>query len=132
MLTPGVSVGTMIIENALYAAVSESPVLHITMRKSLTDALDENHFWPLMTHSSPSRVAVVVSNVGSAPAPGSVMLKQLRILPSSNGVIHCSRCSGVPPTESSSALPLSGALLPNTLGAYPHCPRISCIRPSLT
>src|SRR5262245_41620282 len=109
MFTPGVLVGTMIIENALYAFSSASPVLHITMRKSLTDAFDENHLCPLMTHSSPSRTAVVESSVGSAPAPGSVMLKQLRYLPSSRGCIHASFCSSVPPTEINSALPLSGA-----------------------
>ena len=94
--------------------------MHITIKKSLIDAFDENHLWPLITHSSPSRIALVVSSVGSAPAPGSVMLKQLRIVPANSGFIHCSRCSGVPPTESNSALPLSGALLPNTLGANAH------------
>ena len=58
--------------------ISLSPVLHMTIRKSLIDAFDENHLWPLMTHSSPSRIALVVSSVGSAPAPGSVIEKQLR------------------------------------------------------
>ena len=87
------------------------------MRMSLIDAFDENHLWPLITHSSPSRTAWVLSSVGSAPAPGSVIEKQLRMVPSSSGCIQRSRCSGVPPTASSSALPLSGALLPKMLGA---------------
>src|SRR4051812_34353352 len=104
MFTPAVFVGTMIIENALYGDSSVLPVLHITIRMSLTDAFDENHLCPLITHSSPSRTASVFRRVGSAPAFGSVMLKQLRILPSSKGVIHVSICSSVPPTDSSSAL----------------------------
>ena len=116
MFTPGVSVGTMIIENDWYGLSSSSPVLTITSRKSDTDALDENHLWPLMTHSSPSRTAVVVSSVGSAPAPGSVIEKHERYLPSSSGCIHRSFCSSVPPTAISSALPESGALLPKMLG----------------
>ena len=76
MLTPGVSVGTMIIEKRWYGSSSGSRSWHITIRKSLIDAFDENHLWPLMTHSSPSRTAGVVSSVGSAPAPGSVIEKQ--------------------------------------------------------
>ena len=36
------------------------------------------------------------------------------------------------PMASSSALPESGALLPNTTGPYGVWPRISCMRPSLT
>jgi hypothetical protein len=80
------------------------------------EAFDENHLCPLITHSSPSRIAEVVSSVGSAPAPGSVMLKQLRYLPSSSGCIHCSRWAAVPPTAISSALPLSGAWLPKMPG----------------
>ena len=53
---PGVSVGTMIIEKRRYGSTSGF-VMHITIRKSLIDAFDENHLWPLMTHSSPSRTA---------------------------------------------------------------------------
>ena len=70
-----------------------------------------------MTHSSPSRTAVVVSSVGSAPAPGSVIENADRSLPSSSGRIQRSFCSSVPPSDSSSLLPESGALLPNTDGA---------------
>ena len=118
MFTPGVSVGTMIIENDWYGLSSVSPVFTITSRKSAIDAFDENHLWPLMTHSSPSRTAVVVSSVGSAPAPGSVIEKHERYLPSRSGCIQRSFCSSVPPTAISSALPESGALLPKMLGPY--------------
>ena len=103
----------------------------ITSRKSETEAFDENHLWPLMTHSSPSRTAVVVSSVGSAPAPGSVIEKHERNLPSSSGCIQRSFWSSVPPTAISSALPESGAWLPKMLGAECLWPRISCIRPEL-
>ncbi len=92
----------------------------MTMRKSATEPLVVNHLWPSMTHSSPSRTAVVAIMVGSAPAPGSVMENPLRIRPSSRGSSHCSRCSSRPedsiPMASSSALPESGALFPKTTG----------------
>src|SRR5215216_2333492 len=123
MFTPGVSVGTTLIEKDWYGLSSVSPVLTMTSRKSDTEAFDENHLWPLMTHSSPSRTALVVSSVGSAPAPGSVIEKQERILPSSNGCIQRSFWSSVPPTAMSSALPESGALLPKMLGPYAVWPR---------
>ena len=49
-------------------------VTAITIRKSATDPLEVNHLCPLITHSSPSRTAEVVSSVGSDPAVlGSVM-----------------------------------------------------------
>jgi hypothetical protein len=70
-----------------------------------------------MTHSSPSRTASVVSSVGSAPAPGSVIEKHERISPASSGSIHFFFCSTLPPTAISSALPESGAWLPKMLGA---------------
>ena len=37
-------------------AASSGFVTHMTMRKSATDAFEVNHLWPLMTHSSPSRI----------------------------------------------------------------------------
>ncbi len=92
----------------------------MTIRKSEPVAFDENHLCPLMTYSSPSRTAVVVSIVGSAPAPGSVIEKQLRSSPRSSGCIQRSFCSGLPPSASSSALPESGAWLPKIGGAYRH------------
>jgi hypothetical protein len=105
----------MIIENRRKGSTSGF-VRHMTMRKSLVDAFDANHLCPLITHSSPSRTARVVRSVGSAPAPGSVMEKQLRSFPSSSGCIQRAFCSSLPPTAMSSALPESGALLPKIDG----------------
>ena len=45
----------------------------ITMRKLAVRALDEKNFHPLITHSSPSRVAVVSNRAGSEPPCGSVI-----------------------------------------------------------
>ncbi len=61
----------------------------------------------------------MVSSVGSAPAPGSVIEKLLRSSPRSSGCIHRSFCSGEPPMASSSALPESGALLPKIARRVP-------------
>jgi hypothetical protein len=72
---------------------------------------------PLITYSSPTRSARVVSSVGSAPTPGSVIENALRSFPSSTGCIHLRFCSSFAPTASSSAWPESGALLPKTAGA---------------
>ena len=104
----------------------------MTMKKSACEPLDENHLWPLMTYSSPSRTARVVSFVGSAPAPGSVIEKHERISPASSGFIHRCFWKSSPPIASSSALPESGALLPKMDGASAERPRISCMRPSLS
>ena len=94
-----------------------SSVTTMSYMFSDTDAFDENHLWPLMIHSSPSRTAWVVSSVGSAPAPGSVIEKHDRISCDSSGSIHLRFCSSVPPNDSNSALPESGALLPKMRGA---------------
>src|SRR5215831_19227650 len=121
MSTPGVETGTMIIDDPWYGCTS-GLVTAITIRKSATDPFDVNHLCPLITHSSPSRTADVVNNVGSDPAVcGSVIEKADRSEPSSSGCNHTSRCESSPlisiPTASSSAFPESGALLPNTTGA---------------
>ncbi len=55
------------------------------MRNSAHLAFEENHFSPLITHSSPSRTASVVNTLGSEPPWGSVIEKQENIVPSSNG-----------------------------------------------
>ena len=133
MSTPGVSTGTMIIDDPEYGCTS-GLVTAITIRKSATDPLDVNHLCPLMTHSSPSRTADVFNSVGSDPAvSGSVIEKADRRSPSKSGCNHCERCDASPlisiPTASNSALPESGALLPKTTGANGDCPRISCINP---
>src|SRR5215218_9215402 len=93
--TPGVSVGTMNIDICWYGGLSGS-VTAITMRNDENLACDENHFSPLMTHSSPSCTAVVVNTFGSAPPCGSVIEKHDTISLSSSGSSHRSFCSGVP------------------------------------
>ena len=54
---PGVSLGTTNIEWRSYGGASGS-VTAITMRNAAMSANDENHFSPLMTHSSPSCTGV--------------------------------------------------------------------------
>jgi len=49
------------------------PLVHITKMMSARAPALVNHFSPLMTHSSPSRVAWVLNWVGSEPPSGSVM-----------------------------------------------------------
>ncbi len=131
IVRPGVPLGTMIIDICWCGGFSGF-VLHMTMKKSAVGAFDVNHFRPLITHSSPSRVAVVSSSVGSAPAFGSVIEKPLRSLPSSNGCIHFFFCSSSPPTAMSSALPESGAMLPNTCEPNTAAPMSSCMSASFT
>ena len=111
----------MIIDDPEYGWTS-GLVTAMTIRKSATDPLEVNHLCPLITHSSPSRTAVVARSVGSDPAVfGSVMEKADRSVPSSRGSSHCWRICSSPvssiPTASNSALPESGALLPKTTGA---------------
>ena len=67
-----------------YGGASGS-VTAITMRNDAIEAYDENHFSPLMTHSSPSCTAVVVNTFGSAPPCGSVIEKHDTIRLSSSG-----------------------------------------------
>ena len=85
MSWPGVSDGTINIDMPLYGGTSGS-VTAMTIRKAEIRALEENHFSPLMTHSSPSRTARVVKRVGSAPPCGSVIEKQETISLSSSGL----------------------------------------------
>src|SRR5437763_454521 len=73
--TPGVSLGTTNIDMRRYDDSCGS-VTASTMRNEANLACEENHFSPLMTHSSPSCTAVVVNVVGSDPPAGSVIEKQ--------------------------------------------------------
>ena len=110
-------------------------VTAMTMRKSATDALEENHLWPSTTHSpaASSSTARVCSVVGSEPAlPGSVIENAERRSPASSGCSQRSFCSSLPAIAMSSALPESGGWLPKALGPSGEEPRISCMRPSLT
>ena len=60
MMTPGLAVGTMIWTIRPGPSSSlDSLARHITMKKSAASPLEVNHLCPLITHSSPSRMAVV-------------------------------------------------------------------------
>jgi hypothetical protein len=86
MLTAVFGSGTMIMLKRSCGVGAAGSVFAITMAKDAPMAPDVNHLWPLMTHSSPSRTAVVWRFVGSAPdTSGSVMEKQERIAPSTFG-----------------------------------------------
>ena len=82
--TPGVSLGTTNIDMRRYDDSSGS-VTASTIRNEANLACDENHFSPLITHSSPSSSARVVNVVGSDPPAGSVIEKQDTIWLSSSG-----------------------------------------------
>src|ERR1700746_2257118 len=57
------------------------------MKKSAANPLEVNHLCPLMTHSSPSRTALVVSERGSEPGfSGSVIEKPDSMVPSMRGI----------------------------------------------
>ena len=53
-------------------------------------------FSPVMTQSSPSRVAQVSMNVASLPCPGSVMPNAKCRRPAARSSIHSRFCSGLP------------------------------------
>ena len=69
---PGVSAGTMN-SDIFWCVRASGLVTTITMKNEALRALEENHFSPLITHSSPSRSAWVVNNPGSDPPCGSVI-----------------------------------------------------------
>ena len=97
MRNPGVSVGTMIWLKRRYGLDSSGFVIAITMAKDAPCAPLVNHLCPLMIQWSPSRSAVVRSIFGSEPATsGSVMEKQLRISPATNGRSQRAFCSSLP------------------------------------
>ena len=98
---------------------------------SATDPFETNHLWPLITHSSPSRTALVAMRVGSAPARnGSVSANALEMSPRRLGRSQRSFCSSVAPWASSSMLPLSGACTPKIVIEYIDRPISSDIRAS--
>ena len=100
-------------------------VTAITIPKPAPSAPDENHLWPSITQSSPSRTARVRSVVGSEPGTsGSVMEKNDRSSPATSGRSQRSFCSGVPNRCRISPLPASGAWHPNT--SCPHMQRPIC------
>ena len=87
----------------------------MTIPKAAPSAPDENHLWPSITHSSPSRTARVRSVVGSEPGTsGSVIEKNERTSPATSGRSQRSFCSSVPNCQRISPLPASGAWQPKT------------------
>src|SRR5690625_1043200 len=87
---------------------------------------DVHHLTPLITYSSPSRrISHSILVASDDATSGSVMEKQERISPANNGFSHCSFCSSVPYTESTSMLPVSGAAQLKTSGAIGERPMIS-------
>ena len=83
--TPGVVRGT-----------TNMPLVVITKSRSATRPALVNHFSPLITHSSPSRTAVVRKRFGSDPPCGSVIEYADHISWLSIGSSQRSFCSSVP------------------------------------
>ena len=92
---PGVSTG---VRNAVMPSPSPAlPLVRAKIRQCLARWMPVFHvFSPLMTHSSPSRTAVVSMHVASEPCSGSVMPKVKPPVPSSMCGIHSAFCSSVP------------------------------------
>ncbi len=90
----------------------------ITIPKAAPLAFELYHLWPLITQSPPSRTAVVLRSVGSAPlTSGSVMPKNDRTSARCSGQKKRSFCSALPKCQRISAFPLSGAFEPKMRGA---------------
>ncbi len=90
-------------------------VTAMTIPNAAPSAPDENHLWPSMTHSSPSRMARVRSPVGSDPdTSGSVIEKNDRTSPATSGFRKRSFCTSVPKCQRISPFPASGAWQPKT------------------
>src|SRR5271157_3442910 len=101
-------------------------VRHITIAKSARFALEENHLWPVITHSSPSRTARVRIERGSEPAvSGSVIAKQDCIVPATSGSSHFFFCSVEPYLTRMVWLPEFGAMMPKIGFEYGLHARIS-------
>ena len=56
-----------------WVGLTSGLVTAMTIRNEAKRAFEVNHFYPLITQSSPSRTALVVNILGSAPAWGSVI-----------------------------------------------------------
>src|ERR1022692_590495 len=108
MMSPSVSRDTRNIDVPLCTGTS-GLVTAMQIKNEADAAFDEKYFRPLMTHESPSRVAVVGKTRGSAPPCGSVIEKHEKISPLSSGLRYCSFCCSVPKWARISAFPVSGA-----------------------
>src|SRR6266446_4937286 len=98
MVTPGVSIGTRIIDCCLCggAAGSVLPMKMQILQRGSPDP-DDHHLWPLMTYSFPWRSMRERMLVASDEATsGSVMAKQERISPARSGFSQRSLCSAEP------------------------------------
>src|SRR4029453_10528424 len=127
MLTPGVSIGTRIIDCCLcFGALGSDLPIKMAMRQRGSPAPDVHHLRPLIKYSSPLRTMLermfVASEEGTS---GSFMAKQERISPASSGLSHFSFCSAVPYRARTSMLPVSGAEQLKTSGAMCERPIIS-------
>ena len=78
-LNPGVSVGTIIwvIRELTSPSSPSSSVLHITIAKSALIPFEVITLCPLITHSSPSFLAVVCIDLGSDPALSGLIMQDL-------------------------------------------------------
>src|ERR1700721_4219433 len=110
ILTPGVSIGTRIIDCCLGRGAEWSLLpIKIAILQRGSPAPEDHHFRPLMIYASPSWMMLACILVASEEATsGSVMAKQDRISPASSGSSHCFFCSAVPYRARTSMLPGSG------------------------
>ena len=94
-LKPGASVGTR--KAVIPSGLPGSPEVRANTMSWVAWCRPElNRLAPLITHSSPSRTAVVSRYVASLPWFGSVRPKARRRVPSRKPGIHSATCSGVP------------------------------------
>ncbi|MNJ53934.1 hypothetical protein D3C77_493530 [compost metagenome] len=91
---PGRSHSTMIRLHPL--APAPGSVLHTTTTMSQDRPLLMKVLLPLITHSSPSRTAVVRMALRSEPVPGSVMATASTVSPVQIFGSHCCFCASVP------------------------------------
>ena len=98
MVTPGVFMGTRIIDCWLWRLAWSGSVLPMKIRISQrgSGAPEVHHLRPLITYSSPSRSTRASMLVASDEATaGSVMAKAERMVPSSRGSSQRCCCSSV-------------------------------------
>ena len=95
-VNPGVPCGTMIVEMRLRPFSSPVTAVTVTKRVMSVPELVMNCFEPLITHSSPSRRAVVRVAPASEPASGSVSPNAASARPASRSGSSSAFCSSVP------------------------------------
>src|SRR6266705_3021928 len=92
---------------------ADGSVIAKTMANAAPLALVMNHLWPLMTHASASRIAVVRIWVGSDPdTSGSVIAMHDRTSSATSGSRYLRFWSEVAASHRISVLPVSGADVP--------------------